>query len=198
MRASKIILLSLALISLILILGHVMNLPGGLSLGWFTSPRVSKTAHVYISGKPINSHTWVSKWGVNHQEEDHPHEIISEIEIRVQHQTRSGLVEMRVTGDSVEDIDAFLETVRRDVNQTYNGIDKETGITIPNSYVHTISESSHSEYYWRQKYFGVLVCNVIALIFAFILLVRGSTKQAQSGRREILTPAPHTTGHTGP
>ena len=181
MRTIKFILLSMVLISAIVLIKHMINLPGGSSVGWFKSPRVSKLAHVVISGEPTNSHTWVSRWGLNRPEGDHSHETLSEIEVRLQHRTRGGaeLVDVVVTGDSEADVDAFLETLRRDVAHTYNRTDKETGITILNSYVNSVYELSRSDYYWRQKYLGLLVCNVVVLTLAYFMLVRCSKKQAQ-------------------
>jgi len=164
-----------------MIIAHIMNIPGGSSFGWFKSPRVTKIAYFTISGSPMTSDTWTSRWGDNRPEDNRSHDILSEIQVRVQHQARSGAVEITVTGDSEAEVDSYLQTVRDDVNRSYNGLKKtEHGeVPVQRAYLSGVSDTISPEYYWRQKYLGLLIFNVLVLSMALMLLYSHSRKQAQ-------------------
>ncbi len=62
MRVAKILLAAWALVSFMLIVGHVLNLPDYPVRGWFAAARVTKAVIFKISGEPADA-GWAARWG---------------------------------------------------------------------------------------------------------------------------------------
>jgi len=157
MRFPRIITLLGFLISISLILSHLSALPAYSSGGWFFSPRAEKTAHFSINDKPFNQESWSSRWGKNRPTVDRPHAILSEIHVRVKHESRSSLVEVTVTGDSEAEVDSFIQMLKTDVNRAYS-----TGIQLAPRHGYSHGEgNAQSSIFYRQSYLWLLIANCI-------------------------------------
>jgi hypothetical protein len=148
-----------------------MNLPARSFGGWVTAPRITKDATFDVSGLPSEATdiTWTSMWGMNRPSTGRSHPILSEVEAVVQHESRSGLVVLRVTGDSESEVDGFIATIRRDFERTYQQQD-DLSRSMTHSHFHSSSDQPETSFYWRQKYLWLLGSGFIAstLITAFL------------------------------
>ena len=110
-------------IALYLLMIPILNLHGGVSWGWLFSSRVEKKVIFEVYGKPFAEKSWPARWGENRPEKDRPHEIISEIGIKVRHQTREGAVILDVIGDSEAEVDSVIATLVSEFERTYDGFE---------------------------------------------------------------------------
>ena len=179
MRVARIIVLLIVLGYAALLAGHLLNLPGYPIWGWFTASRYEKEAIFEISGEAFNSAAWVSRLGKNRPKSDRPHEICSELEITVRHETRSGLVRISVVGDSEEEVDSFIHTLKTDFARSYTKPDPEHGFPISTGHFHSTSDALTNTIYWRQRYLGLLSVNIVLLTGAWFLMGRRTTKRAE-------------------
>ncbi len=173
MRVARTIIVLFLLVNLGLLMAHMLSLPGSLNWGWLTSSRVEKRAVFLVDGEPFEKSSWPARWGRNRPTNDRPHEILSEIEVRVQHQTRDGLVHVRVVGDSEAEVDSFINTLRSDFKRTYSTFDPASPISHTNSgWFHSSSEHATSTSFWRQKFLWLVIANVTVLSLFWLALRR--------------------------
>lgn len=172
MKIARAIVLFVVLGCVALIAGHLLNLPGYPVWGWLAAPRYEKEAVFEVSGEALHPGTWASRWGRNRPEGERPHEIWSELEVRVRHETRSGAVVVSVVGDSEDEVDAFINTLKADVAHTYRKPDSVYGIRQSNALFHLARDVGGGAVYWRQRYLGVLFVNVILLGGVWFLMGR--------------------------
>jgi hypothetical protein len=172
MRFARILSGIFAAVSFALMVFHLMNLPVYPIGGWIAAPRITKSAAFNVSSLPsdVTDYSWTSLWGRNRPKEGAPHKILSELEVVIQHETRSGLVTLRVTGDTEAEVDGFIDTICHDFERTYRQSDPINSPVMTSDF-HSTSDYSESDYYWRQKYLwllgsGFLVSTVITVILA--------------------------------
>jgi len=177
MRLARVIILLGLLVSVGLIVLHVFNLPVYSSRGWF-SPRVEKQAYFSITDEPFDNESWSSRWGMNRPQDYRPHAILSEVEVRVKHQSRSSLVEISVVGDSVDEVDAFIRTLRSDVMRTYSNGQM---LAPDHGYYHGEWDDSESTFFWRQCYLWVLIANAIVFFTLWLSVRRKKNQTAEEG-----------------
>jgi len=181
MRFAQILSGGFAAVTLGLIIHHFVNLPARSIGGWIEAPRYSKSASFDVADIPsdVTDYSWTSLWGRNRPKTGAPHEILSELEVIVQHETRSGLVILRVSGDTEAEVDGFIETIRRDFERTYR---QSTSINDPmsRSHFHSSSEVSETVFYWRQKYLWLLGTGFIISSLVTFLSVGKKNKQNKS------------------
>ncbi len=185
-RFARILSASCAAITLLLIVLHGLNLPAAAIGGWVTAPRVTKHATFDVSSLPsdVTDFTWTSMWGKNRPSATGSHPTLSEIEVVVQHRSRSGLVILRVTGDSVADVDGFLATIRNDFERTYQRQGLTSGVSA-HSHFHSSWDPKEASFYWRQKYLWLLGAGFLAsaLISMTLYLAQRRTKRTESTSR---------------
>ena len=161
MRIARVIILLALLANIALIVFPLLGgtgLPGTQVWGWFFSPRIEKEAYFSISGQPFDHNSWSSRWGVNRPVDGRSHAILSEIEVRIQHESRSGLVVVSVTGDSEAEVDACIQTLASDVKSTYSTSDP---LAAERGYLQGGSDVSASTIFWRQRYQWLLIANAV-------------------------------------
>ena len=152
----------------------MLTLPSYSIQGWFFSPRIEKTTHFEINGKPFDQESWSSRWGQNRPVDERPHAILSEIEVRVKHQSRSSLVEVTVIGDSSSEVDAFINTLKSDVTRTYTTGDQ---LGPRHALAHGEYKSTTARF-WRQSYLWVLMANCI-VFFVLWFSIRSNKDPAK-------------------
>ena len=157
-----------------------MDTPGGFSKEWVAGERVEKYAIFQISrAEPFVSDSWPARWGGNRPEFDRPHPPLSEFEITVQHSLRgTDLVRVNVKGDSEPEVDAFMQSLKAEFERTYTGADpKLPNLPTKRGFLHEIQDPLTSPFYWRQRYFWLVVTNLVVLVFLWFVVKRGkSTK----------------------
>jgi hypothetical protein len=182
MRAPRLISGIFAVVCLGLSIGHLMNLPVYPIGDWIAAPRVTKSAAFDVSSLPsdVTDYSWTSLWGRNRPSGGRAHEIMSELEIFVQHETRSGLVTVRVTGDSEAEVDGFIETIRHDFDRTYRQ-GGSINDPVETSHFHSSSDTSEAGYYWRQKYLWLLGTSFLVSTLVTLMLPRTKNQKAEQG-----------------
>lgn len=164
MRIARVIILLALSANIALIVFPLLGgtgLPGTRVWGWFFSPRVEKLAYFSISGQPFDHNSWSSRWGENRPMDGRSHAILSEIEVRIQHDSRPGLVVASVTGDSEAEVDAFIRTLASDVKRTYSS---GGPLATERGYLQGGSDRSASTFLWRQRYLFLLIANTVVFL----------------------------------
>jgi hypothetical protein len=73
MRLARVTILVGLLVSVVLILSHLLGLPGYPTRGWFFAPRVQKTEAFSIEGDPFDHESWTSRgmlpknWSISYE-----------------------------------------------------------------------------------------------------------------------------------
>ena len=183
--ARFIILLGL-LTSIALIAFHILGLPGYPIHGWFFAPRVERVEFYSITGEPFDHESWTSRWGRNRPTVNRHHAILSEIEVRVKHESRSSFVEMTVVGDSEEEVEAFIQTIKADVERTYSP-DEPLGLDHgrPGGGL----DDSVSTIYWRQRYLWLLIANAVVFVVLWFSVRRKKNQEAEQDEPQQPPPA---------
>jgi hypothetical protein len=176
MRLARVIILLSLLASVALIVSHLLGLPSYPIRGWIFAPRVKKEAFFSITGDPFDHESWTSRWGRNRPMVDRSHAILSEIEVRVKHQSRSSLVEVSVTGDSEEEVDSFIQTLRSDVERTYSS---DEPLALDHGRSRGGLDGSVSTIYWRQRYLWLLIANAVVLFVLWFSVRREKNQIAE-------------------
>jgi hypothetical protein len=164
------------LVSVVLILSHLLGLPGYPTRGWLFSPRVQKTAAFSIEDVPFDHESWTSRWGRNRPPTGRTHAILSEVEVRVKYESRSNHVVLTVTADSEEEVDAFIQTIKADLARTVS-IDPP-----PHSRAHSdgATDESSTTIYWRQRYLCLLIMNTLVFVLLWFALRRRKSKSVEA------------------
>lgn len=176
MRLARVIIILSLLVSVALTVSHLLGLPCYPIRGWFFSPRVEKEAYFSISGEPFEYNSWSSRWGMNRPKAGRPHSTMSEIEVRIQHETRSGHVVVSVTGDSEAEVDAFIQTLASDVKRTYSTDDP---LALQRGHLQGGSDDSASSFFWRQHYQWLLLANIVVLFVLWFTVRRKNDRPAE-------------------
>jgi len=176
MRIARIIIILGLLSSIALIIFHLLGLPSYPFRGWFFAPRVEKVEFYSITGEPFDHESWTSRWGRNRPTVDRHHAILSEIEVRVKHESRSSFVEMTVTGDSEDEVDTFIQTINADVERTYSS-DEPLGLD--HGRPRGGLDDSVSTIYWRQRYLWLLITNVVVFFVLWFSVRLKKNKEAE-------------------
>lgn len=176
MRLARAIILLSLLVSVALIVSHWLGLPSYPIRGWFFAPRVEKEVYFSISDKSFDQNSWSSRWGMNRPKDGRPHSILSEIEVRIQHETRSGLVVVSVTGDSEAEVDAFIQSLASDVKRTYSTSDP---LAAERGYLQGGSDGSASTVFWRQRYLWLLIANAVVFFVLWFSVRRKKNQTAE-------------------
>lgn len=178
MRLARVIILIALLGSIALIGYHLLGLPSYPIRDWFFSHRVEKEAHFSISDEPFDRKSWSSRWGMNRPKNGRHHAILSELEVRIQHETRPGLVVVKVTGDSEAEVDAFIQTLASDVKRTYSN---NALLTAERGYLQGGSDCSASSVFWRQRYLWLLIANAVVLSVLWFSVRRTKNRTGGAG-----------------
>lgn len=176
MRLARVTILVGLLVSVVLILSHLLGLQGYPTQGWFFAPRVQKTEAFSIEGDPFDHESWTSRWGKNRPPTGRTHAILSEVEVRVKHESRSNHVVRTITADSEEEVDAFIQTIKADLARTYS-IDPP-----PHSRGHSdgTTDESGTTIYWRQRYLWLFIMNTLAFALLWFALRRRKSKSVEA------------------
>jgi len=164
----------------VLLLSPILNLHGGVSWGWLFSPRVEKEAIFEIYGAPFVEDSWPARWGKNRPPEDQPHWIISEVEVKIRHETRPGFVRVEVTGDSEADVDSVIASMASDFKRTYEGFETpDSEYSTQRGTFYSVSDEPVGATYWRQRYYWLLMANVVGFGIIAILLRRTTAAKTE-------------------
>jgi hypothetical protein len=169
MSLARVIILLGLLASVALIVSHLLGLPSYPIRGWMFSPRIEKQAYFSISGQATDQDSWSSRWGQNRPVDGRAHAIWSEMEVLIQHETRSGLVAVSVTGDSEAEVDAFIQTLVSDVEKSYSTGDR---LAAGRGYFQGESDGPATTVFWRQRYLWLLSVNAIVFLLLWISVCR--------------------------
>lgn len=96
--------------------------------------------------------------------------------MRVKHESRSSFVEMTVTGDSEEEVEAFIQTIKADVERTYSSNDP---LGLDHGRSRGGIDDSVSTIYWRQRYLWLLIANAVVFFVLWFSVRRKKNQTAE-------------------
>ncbi len=186
MKILQVLIILYILANLCLLLGHSLNINGGVGQGWFFAKRVSAGTYFDISGAPFIKDSWSAQWGRNRPSAPRPHWIISEVNLQLLHENREGLVYLTITGDSPAEIDAVRQMVLRDFASTYSGSANPSKELMPPAHGHVQEETPlQSTYFWRQQYLWLLIANLAALFILLLFCFRSTLQRKDESKGQL-------------